>query len=508
MDKRVEITADDLEIDFALDQYYTFLKRVIAQTEDKVFLFNTITPFDIYDFAPLYNENVFANHADIVIGTSPQIVDESSGISLNDSFSRYYADIVKIASKKVERRHLSPEARADIKSLEVDIDSYRDKSLELTKDISQSWTDHAAALGLTPGTIEYDLEKINFYTNSGLATQLADIAGDILEALADIQDIKETNVPGEYLTLITRNYVVRAKEYKMYRPFQPQLEKSGQLTYIQLVKILASAVSNIGLRSIFEEGEQIFPFADLSLLYKKAIRGFSIKKGVTDVEKHDVDWSVSGSGSRFFVFKASANASYVEHVEESIQSLNQIDFSFQAIHDIRINRRDWYDTSIFDLDVVQETLASSPKLARNTRHVITSLIVGRGLTLNYTFGEKTHYERMKDFKTSVSGRVRLGFANFGTNGHYHQHDFKQVNTDGTQTITFGDEESVCRVLALRYEQIHNIGSDEDFFQAFNFEAEYDEDTQEFVPILSSFEGIIDEEDGGDSVENSDSTKSK
>ena len=84
-----------------------------------------IFPAPLRRRAPVYNENVFANHADIVIGTSPRIVDESSDISLPDSFSRYYADIFKLASKKVERKHLSPEARAEKKSLEVDIDSYR-----------------------------------------------------------------------------------------------------------------------------------------------------------------------------------------------------------------------------------------------------------------------------------------------------------------------------------------------------------------------------------------------
>ena len=48
MDKRVEITADDLPIEQALNQYYTFLKRVVSNSEGRVYLFNTIYPFDIY----------------------------------------------------------------------------------------------------------------------------------------------------------------------------------------------------------------------------------------------------------------------------------------------------------------------------------------------------------------------------------------------------------------------------------------------------------------------------
>lgn len=482
MDKRVEITASDLPIDNLLDQYYTFLKRVVAGTTKNVYLFNTITPFDVYKISPLYNENVFANHADIVIGTSPGIVDESQGISLNDSFSRYYTDTVNLATRKVEKKFLTPEQRTEIKSKETDIDAERAKAWKLDEQLAEQWQKHSVSLGLKPGTFEYDLEKINFYTNSGLGTQLADIASKILGLLADIQDIQESTIPADYLTLIKISHVLRSKEYKMYRPFRPQLEESGVVTHWDLAKLLASARNMIGLKDIVEENEQILPFADLKIMFADAARGFTIKKGVTDVESHDKDWSVSGSGSKFGIFKASASASYVEHIEQSVKSINEVAFNFKAIHDIRVNRRDWYDTSIFELDVVKETLDQNKKLARNTRYAITSLVLGRGLSVGFKFDEKTHYEKMTDFKSSISGGATIGFVSFGLSGQYHQHDFKQINSAQEKSITFADDDSVCRVLAIRYDQIHNVGSEADFFQAFNYEARFDVSTKTFVPL--------------------------
>lgn len=259
MDKRVEIKASDLLIDNVLDQYYTFLKRIVAATDKNVYLFNSITPFDIYDFSPLYNENSFANYADVVIGVSPGIVDESQGISLNDSFSRYYGDTIREACRKVERKHLTPEQRAQIKSHEADIEAKREKAWGLDERLAEAWSKHAAALNLKPGTIEYDLEKINFYNSSGVATQLASIFREILGILSDIQEIQEDGVPAEYTQLIRISSILRAQEYKMYRPFRPQLEKSGQVSHWELAKLLATARNTIGLLDIVEENERFFP---------------------------------------------------------------------------------------------------------------------------------------------------------------------------------------------------------------------------------------------------------
>lgn len=482
MNAKVEITADDLNLPNVLNQYYTFLKKTISQTSDRLFLFNSVTPFDIYAESPLYNENVFANHANIVIGTSPAIVDESQGISLNDSFSKYYGDVMRTAAAKIERTHLTPENWTEIADLENDIDHLRSKSRTIELELAKAWETHWTALGLKPDTLEYDLQKIDFHNFSGAATQLADIFNDILVKLTTIQEIKETAVPQEYRDLIRISVYIRSKEYKMYRPYRPQLEFDGDVTYWELAKLLATAKNVTALKDLVQESEQIYPFADLKLMFKDAQRSFEIGKQHSSLEEHDKDWSVSGSGRRFSLFKTSLSASYKEEVEKSVKSTSKISIGFKAIHDIRVNRREWYDESLFDLDVVKDVLRSNPKLARNTRYVITSMILGRGSYTEFTFDQKEHYQKMTDFKSQVSGKATVGFISFGVAGHYHQYDFKQENDSASQKITFKDGETVCRILALRYQKVHDIGSRSDFFEAFNYTDEYDFEAKAFTTV--------------------------
>ena len=143
----VEITADDLPIESVLDQYYTYLKALVGDSgsgNHKTYLFNTITPFDIYADCPLYNECVFANHANLVAGVSPVVIGEG-GVSLSDSFSRYYADAVKLSLRKLEAGHLSADDLSRITALENNIQSERDRMLSINEQVAQGWAREAAA---------------------------------------------------------------------------------------------------------------------------------------------------------------------------------------------------------------------------------------------------------------------------------------------------------------------------------------------------------------------------
>lgn len=469
---RIEITATDSPIGQVLDQYYTFLKRLIGGDQGRVFLLNTITPFDLYPETPLYNENMWANYADMVIGgRSPLVVDESQGISLRSKFSTYYADIVRLASAKIERKSLSAEDRTRIADIENDIDRKREKMDGLDTRLAEGWDKHAAALHLTPNTIEYDFEKINYYTNSGIASQIASIAEEILDFIAQIEDIKMAAVPADHRVLIRLNYIVRAKEFRMFRPFRARTEKELHLDHLALVKLLATARSTIGLRDIVEEHQQILPFNDLSVMFKAGERSLTISKQHGELDVHDTDWSASASGRHFFVCKASASASYKSHVESAMKASESIGISFKQINEIRVDRRDWYDTSIFGLDTVKQVVESNKEFARNTRYVVTSLIIGRGLSTTFKFSQSEHYQTMSDFKSSASGGISLGFASFGSSGEYHRYDFHQSDSSAEKTVTFADGDDLCRVLALRYDQVHTIGDAQETEDAFHYAAD-------------------------------------
>ncbi len=436
-------------------------------------LINTITPFDIYDDTPFYNENVYRAYANIVVAASLLVTDPTSGVGLRDRFGHYYERVVKEASGRVERQHLTPEARTHILSLENDIDGLRTKRDGKERDLAAAWTLHYQALGLKPNSVEFDLERINYYNSSGIATQVSDIFTEIITKVAEIQRIKEGVVPNDLRILVTLDSIIRSKEYKMYRPPRPQLERSGSVTYWELAKFLATARNVTSVGDVVEEGEQILPFTNLGGIFGAGERSFTIKKGVTDIERHDLDWSVSGSGRKFGIFKAKASASYSRKIEESLKSTNEISVSFANVDEFLVNRRDWYDASIFAIPVVRDVLESNRILADNTRNAITSVFVGRGTAVGFKFEEKTHYQEIRDIKGKIGGSATIGFLNFGGKGNYHKYDFELEDREQEQTITFKDGPEVCRVLGYRVDEVHSIGAGEQL-KSFMLEGEYRE----------------------------------
>ena len=323
-----------------------------------------------------------------------------------------------------------------------------------------------------PKTIEYDLEKVNYYNTSGLASQIAEIFSDILAKNGTIQSIKESAVPSEYRSLLRINDIVRSAEYKLYRPRRPNLEESGEMTYTQLLLLLSNARAVQGLLTIVDSSEDMQPFTDLSSIFKDGVRSFTIERSVEDFEEHDVDWSASASGSYFSIVKASASASYSKSIKKSFESTNKISMGFKNINEYYTARGDWFDTSIFDLDVVQDVLKRKPELAANTSVAIASVFVGRGLEIGFTFSEASAYEEMKEFKSEVGGSATIGFFSFGGKGTYRSRDYKQENRDESQEIVFQDGDDACRILGVRVTQVHSHVDPLEFRERFMLAGEF------------------------------------
>jgi len=151
--------------------------------------------------------------------------------------------------------------------------------------------------------------------------------------------------------------------------------------------------------------------------------------------------------------RANLSVSEKTHFEEQIKKVGSIQVGFRAIQDVIIVRGRWYSGAFLKSAAFQKWLDAQPEFREKLRHIVTSVIVCRGLTVKLNFESDIHQNSWRDLKTSGSGGLSIGGWNFGLNGHYNSRtdwDLKDVTNN---SVTFADSPRVCRVIGLKVEDV-------------------------------------------------------
>lgn len=461
-----DISLPEAKFDHALDEYYGFLHKVVANTGgtigpgQRLVTMNTITPYSIVKDKSLYNMFVLRAYADLVIrkGTakdagSPKtppsdIIDSANS---GDAWSwEYFRLAFPNLLQELKKYIQDPSVKAQITALESTwsgaYDAYRG---ELEK-LEEQWDEYAKKNGITeekdPAKY-YRLKAEWWRKRKDKVQRLYDKQFAILVEISDLE-LAHLDAKGLLLKDLKDN-LSTANQVKL--PIRPELEDG-------VTSDPTNSPGDYDRRpALYPSGTQVFnDLLDESAdgdEKKQFQRGYEIKREKTTTYTHDTDWGASGSASKFFFLRANLSVSEKTHFEEQIKKVGSIQVGFRAIQDVIIVRGRWYSGAFLRSEAFQKWLDAQPEFREKLRHIVTSVIVCRGLTVKLNFESDIHQNSWRDLKTSGSGGLSIGGWNFGLNGHYNSRtdwDLKDVTTN---SVTFADSPRVCRVIGLKVEDV-------------------------------------------------------
>ena len=461
-----DISLPEAKFDHALDEYYGFLHKVVENNGgtvgpgQRLVTMNTITPYSIVKDKPLYNMFVLRAYADLVIrkGTakdagSPKtppsdIIDSANS---GDAWSwEYFRLAFPNLLQELKKYIQDPSVKAQITALEGTwsgaYDAYRD---ELEK-LEDQWDEYAKKNGMSEEKDPpkyYRLKTEWWRKRKDKVQRLYDKQFAILMEISDLE-LAHLDAKGLLLKDIKDN-LSTGNQVKL--PIRPELEDG-------VASDPTNSPGDYDRRpALYPSGTQVFnDLLDESSdgnEQQQFQRGYEIKRQKTTTYTHDTDWGASGSASKFFFLRANLSVSEKTHFEEQIKKVGSIQVGFRAIQDVVIVRGRWYSGAFLKSAEFKKWLDGQPEFREKLRHIVTSVIVCRGLTVKLNFESDIHQNSWRDLKTSGSGGLSVSGWNFGLNGHYNSRtdwDLKDVTNN---SVTFADGPHVCRVIGLKVEDV-------------------------------------------------------
>jgi hypothetical protein len=444
----VSISVKDSGVPNALDLYYSFLYEIVEQNgfteKQKLLVNNTISPLDISQDTPYYNEGLFRNFADRVFLKSPQSMGPANRA---DRFSMHYEGIVRTAASKLDRKYR--EIISEIEGLQTRLELQTRKLADVILKINDQWQRVAMGSGIKPEDPNYELRYLNFLESVRYADQVDQYAQNIDMLVSTIDAVRRAKYePEEQILLDIINQL--SKTRKVARPRRATFERT-----VKDVTELTFANPTIRVESIMDISPAMYPLGDLvRFLQLPGEKSMSISKELVAAQQHDKSWSAGGSASYKF-FKVGGNGSGSSSYREDIKKSAGIAISFANIAEYLVDRELWFNPSVFQNAKLIPLISKIPGVER-LEFVAVSVIIARGLTLQLTFESSIKTESWSKRSFAASGGLSImgfGFSGSGSNSSY---DYNlEVSADG-KTVTFKDDPQLSRVLAVRLEKLVDI----------------------------------------------------
>ena len=459
-----EISLPKAKFGHALDEYYEFLHAIIGAgslgPRQRLVTMNTITPFSIVKDKPNYNMFVLRAYADLVIrrrsgkdAGSPAAPGDNIIESANsgDAWSfEYFRLAFPRLLQELKKYIEDPAILARIVALETTHEGAYTKYRDEINLLDTQWETYAKASGISEeeNPAKYYQKKAEWWRKRRDYVQR--LYDKQFSLLMDISDLELAHLDSQGLLFKDlKDHLSKLKQVKL--PIRPELEDG-----------LASDPT--GSNGDYDQRPALFPpgtqiFNDLldqendGTDDQQFQRGYEVERERKTTYSHDTDWNASGSASKFMFLKASLSVAEVAHFEEQIKSIGLIQVGFRSIQEIVIVRGKWYSGAFMKSELFQKWLEQQPEFRDKLQNIITSVIVGRGLTVRLNFGTDIHQNSWRDLTVKGSGGLSVAGYRFGMSGHYHSRsewDLKDVTKNG---VTFADGPNVCRVLGLKVEDV-------------------------------------------------------
>ena len=185
-------------------------------------------------------------------------------------------------------------------------------------------------------------------------------------------------------------------------------------------------------------------------------RGFEVKRQKITQYTHDTDWAASGSARQVHVSAGQPSRSPRRLTSRSRSSSSARYSRLSSDPGVVIIAAAVF-WSIPKKPAIPGLAQGPTRVPEKLRHLITSVIVGRGLTLRLNFTTDYPPGSWRDLKIKVPAacRGRGRSACPATTNSHTTWDLKDVSEN---SITFVDGPKVCRVLGLKVEDVLGAGA--------------------------------------------------
>jgi hypothetical protein len=446
----INIPASESGLPSALEQFYKELLSLVGERVDQpIILNNTITTFDIVPEAPFYSEGVFRQFADRKFKSSPS---ELGDAIQADRFSYEYERVIEIAATKIDTT-LSEDGRQKI-------ENYRREILRVSREltlfeatVNENWLTIARNEGLTEGTYQYDLRRLNYLEQILYADQKELFTGEIQGYNRKINIIRYSAYTPAQQKLI-RSQEELADAYKISRPWRTSIELANPG-----ITEMSFADPRFRSRQLFDVSPAIYPSEDLVRFVQRpnGTRSIDVTQNTQHNELHERTWGAGGSASygAFFIrVGGGGGGSGESSFRSEFNKLLSFKMDFAGIGEIYANRGLWFDPSLFADPELKGIFDQIPG-ARNLEYVGVSLIVARGLSLELNFDTTLEVEQWTRRRFNASGGVRVFGFSFGGGGGSTSYDYGFDLSTDKKSVKFSDDPKHCRLLGVRVERIYH-----------------------------------------------------
>ncbi|MBX5164804.1 hypothetical protein [Rhizobium sp. NZLR4b] len=438
----MDITAADSSIKKVLNLYYGWLVELVKpKGVDKIALMSTIVTEDIVETAPLYTNYIFRQFADRTISVSPE---DFGGGNTNDRYSRVYRDLVEIAAADLyANASLTPQQQQTVDDCDTNVNTAIENIKTIRTAALEAWLAYAKEAGLKPGTPQYELAYANYYQPyiAQIKNERQKIITNQAKRRAVFLSVFKSPADREMANVYER---CNAVESQQSLPTDLTLETKYGIDPINI-----GAAADGGMYA-FETELGLLPSGTLTLmLHKQGERNETFSNEDEETHNHDSEWHANAGGS-WGLWHASGSDSEEEHFKQSIEHLESIKISCDYLGDYWVNRRDWFSSTIFKNKHIVKALKDNPSYLTRLALCISSVIIVRGLKVEYKFRDFSDTAVWSSYNYSGGGGygvfgIDFGSAGGGSSGNSYDH---VINTK-EKSVTFLDGPDVCRLLALR-----------------------------------------------------------
>lgn len=436
MDTNISIA--DSPLDKALDVYYSFLLKVANSgaalpSDQKLLVNNTITPFDIAQDTPYYNEGLFRNFADRVFKGSPQAIGPANRA---DRFSKHYGVLISQAASRIDRKYSA--IATELVAIRNELNTQTTALASLIVKIQRDWN----SIGVKEDDPNYDLRFLNFLESIRYADQVGSYSDQIDDLIGQMDAVRRSAYSADE-QLILDNLAYLSKTSMLSRPRRPSFERS-----VPNVTELTFADPQVRVEALCDISPPIYPLGDLvKFLKTPGYKDLEITKASTATEQHDKSWAAGGSASYSFFSIGGSGSGSSSHKSE-IKSTNSIHLEFDGISEYLVDRDFWFNPVIFEKPDLIKLFKQIGGLDR-LEYVSISLIIARGLKLTLKFDTAIDESNWTKREISGSGGVSIFGFGFGASGSSSSYDYTAEVASDKKGVTFKDDPQMVRVLAYR-----------------------------------------------------------
>jgi hypothetical protein len=441
----------------AMDVYFEQLNALIrTPASQKIALVSNLASFPISSGSRLYNKYVgrcFADRA-IEVG-SPESVDSLflGPASTSDRFSAQYGELLRRCCAAVDVE-LSQEARNQLELSRRRLREQEEQLDRLYQQIGESWRQYRRENWPDRPEAELILQRAGWYRTHRFGRRVASIVAEMDREL--IQQEQIVGSLGNEEASLAYRLLNDFQNSRVYLPRTKELEITHRLDEISMADESITTGSE-GWADVAPDTEAI---ADYDLLLQSgASRGFTLSREDSVSHQHERQWSVSATARYGFFFTASASASDHVRMSDALRDTLSISFNFQHTAQLWIRRGDWYNAALFGSRKARQVLSRNRMLASRLKYVVSSIVVGRGLSVSVAFGRESSSSYLHEYARQGSASI-LGIFPIGR-GSVSGSTQTQSHNVASKTVTFQDDANICRLLAFTVEPLHDLGTDQD-----------------------------------------------